>query len=236
VPNLSDSCRVDRLPFRVKQSARDAGMQFPLSLREFIRRAPCRQTESVNLHLKFLFTQIGTQFFQAVPDVAVRNLLVGMRTVYNTANIAVRVRSREDLRGPAFATLVDLDVGTCLLGGTVTAEQTQLFGNRNNAGPNDIVIYFVRTANGFFGCANHPAGRPGAVVASVATQWTLAHEVGHVLGLIHCDDPPPPNRPRETDRLMTGGGTNRITNPPPDLIASEVTTMQASPLTPSIGV
>jgi hypothetical protein len=34
--------------------------------------------------------------------------------------------------------------------------------------------------------------------------------------------------------LMTGNGTANITNPPPDLIASECSTMDSSPLTPSL--
>ena len=58
------------------------------------------------------------------------------------------------------------------------------FANRDGAGGNDVVVYFVRsTVPPFNGCAAHPAGRPGAVVARGASQWTLAHEVGHVLGL-----------------------------------------------------
>ncbi len=61
-----------------------------------------------------------------------------------------------------------------------------------------------------------------AVVASYASRYTMAHEVGHVLGLNHVSD---------NNRLMTGLGTDNITNPPPDLIASEVTTMLASNLT-----
>jgi hypothetical protein len=43
-----------------------------------------------------------------------------------------------------------------------------------------------------------------------------------VLGLNHVND---------NDRLMTGNGTANITNPPPDLAASEGTTMVNSPLT-----
>jgi len=65
--------------------------------------------------------------------------------------------------------LNDVDVGTC--SGTVTAEQTQLFANRNNAWGSDVVVYFVRsTVPSFNGCATFPSGRPGAVVAQIASQ------------------------------------------------------------------
>ena len=49
-----------------------------------------------------------------------------------------------------------------------------------------------------------------------------AAEIGHVLGLSHVND---------NNRLMTGNGTANITNPPPDLIATECNTMRASPFT-----
>jgi hypothetical protein len=141
-----------------------------------------------------------------------------MRDVYATAGIRVELVSSENLNLPD---LNDCDVGTCTLGNTTT-EQNQLFANRNNVGANDVVAYFVRsTVPPFNGCAAHPAGRPGAVIAQGATQWTMGHEIGHVLGLFHVND---------NDRLMTGNGTANITNPPPDLIASEVTTMVNSPL------
>ena len=112
----------------------------------------------------------------------------------------------------------------CVAGST-TDEQNQLFGNRNNVGDNEVVAYFVRsTVPPLNGCAAHPIERPGAVIAQGATRWTLAHEMGHVLGLPHCDT----DGHRLFDRLMTGGGTANITNPPPDLIASEVQTMRDS--------
>ena len=143
-----------------------------------------------------------------------------MRQVYASADIDVEVVSRENLNLPL---LIDIDVGFCI-GGFTTADQNELFfHNRNSVGNNEVVVYFVRsTVPPFNGCATHPAGMPGAVVAQLATKWTLAHEVGHVLGLAHVDS----NR-----RLMTGNGTANITNEPPDLITSEIQTMYASDLT-----
>lgn len=67
-----------------------------------------------------------------------------------------------------------------------------------------------------------PPRLPGAAVASGASAWTLAHEIGDVLGLSQVDD---------NNRPMTGNGTDNITNPPPDIVASESATMPASPST-----
>jgi hypothetical protein len=165
--------------------------------------------ETVRLHFKTL----------VAPAIAIDTMLASMRGVYATAGLRVVRVSDENLNLPA---LNVVDTGECRMGST-TAEQNTLFGNRNNVGANEVVVYFVDATNPpSNGCAAHPSGRPGAVVASGATQWTLGHEVGHVLGLRHVDN---------NDRLMTGNGTGNITNPPPDLIASEVSTMKASNLT-----
>jgi acyl-CoA hydrolase len=163
----------------------------------------------VRLHVKILTS----------PAVSIERMITSMQRVYEAAGIVVHRVSTETLNLPA---LNDVDVGACTRG-SVTAEQTQLFGNRANAGPNDLVAYFVRsTVPPYNGCASHPAGQPGAVIAQGATEWTLAHEMGHVLGLSHVND---------NNRLMTGNGTANITNPPPDLIPQEVIQMKASTLT-----
>src|SRR6266571_3716939 len=131
----------------------------------------CRET--VRLHVKCLTAP--TRF-------TIDQMVSNMRLVYATAQVGVKYASFEVLTLPD---LNDLDVGTCTMG-NVTTEQTQLFANRNFAGPNDVVVYFVRsTQPPYNGCAAYPGGEPGAAVASGASGWTFGHEAGHVLGLSH---------------------------------------------------
>ena len=162
--------------------------------------------ECLRLHVKILSN----------PTIAIERMIVTMQQVYEAVGIRVQRASTETLNLPL---LNDVDVGACMMGST-TQEQNQLFANRANAWGTDVVVYFVRsTVPVNNGCAAHPAGRPGAVVAQIASVYTLGHEVGHVLGLRHVSD---------NNRLMTGNGTSNITNPPPDLISTEVNTMRAS--------
>ncbi|PWI19328.1 hypothetical protein DI272_38100 [Streptomyces sp. Act143] len=165
------------------------------------------------------------------PNVTLAVMVQSMQEVYDSIGIKVEVGSSQKLSLPE---LVDIEVGQCTRGNTTT-EQNQLFAQRDNAAATDVVVYFVRsTVPPFNGCAAHPNGRPGAVVAQTATRWTLAHEVGHVLGLNHV----PGERCERPDfrptRLMTGCGTGRITDLPPDLIGSEGSTMDGSSLTVDI--
>jgi hypothetical protein len=167
---------------------------------------------TVTLHLKILTN----------PTVAIDDMVAGMREVYASRGINVAIGSRQTLDRPL---LNDLDIGACTRGVT-TAEQNELFGNRDSVGADQVAVYFVRSTNPpANGCAAHPANRPSCVVASTGSRWTLGHEVGHVLGLNHVDP---------TDRLMMGGGTVNITNPPPDLIDTEGKTMDTSPFTQNV--
>jgi hypothetical protein len=222
VVNLTDSCLVAEFPASVNALASGIGMTEPISLAEFIGKKPCSHTECVVLHLKTIYE----------PNGDTGEMIINMRQVYDTAGIGVAIGSREELRGNAFITLLDVDVVTDCP--NPSAEQNQLFTNVGGVGTNEIVIYFVRsTVPSYNGCASHPAAQPGAIVAAIASPWTLAHETGHVLGLSHisgekdaagkCVTP-------DTTRLMTGCSTSNITATP-TLSASEGTTMTASNLT-----
>lgn len=176
----------------------------------------------LRLHVKTLTAPTSTPL---------STMISSMRQVYGMQGILVQVVSTENLNLP---TLNAVDVGSC--SGTTTTEQNQLFGNRNFAGPNDVVAYFVQatTPNALNGCATHPAGQPGAVITQVASPWTLAHETGHVLGLPHVDDPAPPDPaapPALLDRLMTGRGTWSVQHPPADIVATEAGRMRHDRLT-----
>jgi hypothetical protein len=177
----------------------------------------------VRLHIKVMVNPTSHTI-----DDMVRN----MRDTYISARVGVEVASTEVL--PLNTALQDLDVGNCPFPcpTTPTAEQAQLFAHNANVGANEVVAYFVDsviTAGGgvLNGCCAHPVRQPGVAVASTPSQWTLAHEIGHVLGLPHADAV----GACLFDRLMTSCSTNNITNPPPDLDPSEIAIMDASPLT-----
>jgi len=179
--------------------------------------------ERIRLHLKILVW----------PTVSIPTMLKSLRQVYEPAGFLIEVVSCEVLK---LTTLEELSIGCpdpaqrCHImpcaNSNLNAEHIALFGNRNNVGANEVAVYFVRqTDPGVLGICDHPPGRPGLVVTADATQWTLAHELGHVVGLSHV---------LITDRLMIDsslGGTPAITNPPPDLVAAEIATMTASDLT-----
>ena len=141
-----------------------------------------------------------------------------MRQVYEAAGFRVERITSETLDLPH---LIDLEIGACVRG-VITDEQRELFSHRNNVNDNDVSVYFVRSTNPpSNGCAAHRDGAPSAVVSQLASRWTLAHEVGHVLKLNHTNN---------NDRLMTSNGTFNITNPPPDLNSPEVIRMRSSSL------
>ena len=167
------------------------------------------------------------------PKVDLNEMISKMRLVYATASIMVDEGPRESLTVtmPGGSLQLDFNVAKCIGGQTPTADQKRLFANRNNVGADDIVVYVVRqTIPPLNGCAAFPPGMPGVVVTQNASAWTLAHEVGHVLGLGHI----PGEKDAEDQcvapdftRLMTGCGTSNITGTP-TITVGEIATMQGS--------
>ena len=163
----------------------------------------------VTLHAKVMFK----------PRIPIESQVNAMNTVFAAADIRVELASVEVLDLPEF---LDVDIGRCFLG-EVTDEQHRLFTTvRNGVGPNDVCAYWVRSI-GYptIGCAAHPRALPSLIMTRYGSQWVLAHEVGHVLGLLHVGS---------SDNLMFCA--DAVTNPPPDLTSDQVVTMRSSPWAP----
>jgi hypothetical protein len=141
-----------------------------------------------------------------------------MEELYADGAIDTFFGTVEDLsRMSNAATLANFNVGPCVLG-QPTADHNTLFKNRNGAAANDVVIYIAQTLIGgtgnFVGCATFPNGEPGCIIVQSNARWLAAHEVGHVLGLTHIN---------QSDSLMFPN--IGWTNLPPDISATEYTTM-----------
>jgi outer membrane protein OmpA-like peptidoglycan-associated protein len=181
--------------------------------------------ERIRLHLKIL---VQPRRF------TIARMLQSMRQVYEPKGFLVEVVSCEviksrrlevlDIHCPGRRTICcPFPCATRLL----NREHVDLFRNQHHVRTNELAVYFVRrTLPGLNGCCAHPVGRPGVIVTAQASQWTLAHEIGHVLGLPHV---------LVNTRLMIDGslgGTNALVTPPlPVLTNSEVSTMMRSALT-----
>jgi len=77
-------------------------------------------------------------------------------------------------------------------------------------------------SDAYGGCAVHPDGKPmAAISARNARLYTLAHEVGHLLGLEHAT--------RDDQSLLMNASGSPNLKPVPVLTQSEIDKMRKSP-------
>ncbi|MCB9761803.1 MAG: hypothetical protein H6739_18380 [Alphaproteobacteria bacterium] len=113
-----------------------------------------------------------------------------------------------------------LDQTSCPLGvqSSPSTEEDDLFDLGRDLGADVVGYYIAGATNGLAGCSAYPSGRRGFWVAMGASQWVLAHELTHVIGLNpHVDSSVAAN----ADNLMWPN--TAWTNTPPDLNASQST-------------
>jgi Repeat of unknown function (DUF346) len=158
------------------------------------------------LHLKYVIPQTSFTFTAA-------QVTEALQLVYSGTLVWAPVLSVEQLNMPLLQDINDQGCNDFGFATSFNQGQDALFRLRNGVGPDDIVVYFVRTlSGGLAGCAVHPGDRPGCIVANNASRWVAAHEVGHVLGNGHDSS--------STDWLMFPVDAN--TRLPPDLGAGQV--------------
>jgi hypothetical protein len=170
-----------------------------LSVLEYMK--DFQNDQNVHLHIRIAFS----------PNPTINRMIYAMRKVYQKYGLGVVVRSLKKVTlSPDFE---DVDVGNCLdfvLFGS-TQEQNELYAQFNDGvASNHILVMFVRTLDPpNKGCSTHPPNIQAAVIAQNSGVMTLAHEVGHLLGLLHVDEFPESTQAGcESDNLMTGCGTN----------------------------
>ncbi|MGW7260484.1 matrixin family metalloprotease [Streptomyces sp. NPDC054834] len=155
------------------------------------------------------------------PRVPIRESLDRARDVFSPIGIDLVPTRTFELTSPNQQPLYQhIDVDGCTLGSPISnRKHSSLHGIRHDAGRKGVAIYFVRsTTPPVNGCSQHPPNTPGALITTNATKWTLAHEIGHVLGLFHCS---------KNNALMSPATTS-ITDKP-SLSFSEVQTLLRSP-------
>jgi hypothetical protein len=147
--------------------------------------------------------------------------------VFNQYNIGVQRLITMPFRTARANALTDLlyPPGTCVFNlPNIPAEVDELYDVGRWAFPSNIICYYVRSiSSGIRGCGGWPAGRPGFVVANNETQFTFAHELGHVMGLPHFTG-------ANANANLMRNGTAGITVATPVLTNAQLTTVRNSAL------
>lgn len=176
----------------------------------------------LHLHLKVVWplwrqARLGLTSPGGLPTID--EMIFLMRMVYGAHGIGVVVQSLEDLDLPP--NFWDITIGS--------SEIDDLYdNNRHGVMENHLVLFFIRLLDPVANGVTH-GGQHGSYISWVAEKWTPAHEIGHVLGLVHVDDDEVAEGGKskcKLTRLMTGCGTQFIIVPLPGLSHAEVSTMK----------
>jgi outer membrane protein OmpA-like peptidoglycan-associated protein len=168
----------------------------------------------------------------APPRIPVATQLANVRRAYAPHFISVDVTPSVVVAPEDGARFNVVSVGHCDVSEDVAPDLKSLHETLRGSADDTLIVMFVvhdilrDTQGSDFvkdnGCAHHPADKPGGVVAFDAGPWTLAHEIGHVLGIIH-------HAQTDPDRLMHIP-TKPSTDTPPTLAPDEVQLIRTSRL------
>jgi hypothetical protein len=166
----------------------------------------------------------------AIPTVPEFTALANAQSVYAKYLIKLEFASGSSMRLSSHDQLeLDASDGTCQWN-QASDEQKVLnsMGGRQDVGPLDVLVYYVngikqKDGSALNGCAGYVPGQPTVVVSSIASRWTLGHELCHVLlgpdfTPVHSTDP--------TNLMFTP--TNNITADPPSLTQEQVAAVRNS--------
>jgi hypothetical protein len=132
----------------------------------------------------FIYLTLHVRIVQ--PPKISSDLLYGwLAQIYQAIGIQARLGTIEQLDIPEF---YDVDAGSCPLDGSVSPQLAALHSHRDGMTSMEPAIYFVRSMPRYHACASHAKNVPACVISQEVWPLTMAHEVGHVLGLRHTDD------------------------------------------------
>lgn len=177
--------------------------------------------DQLTIHVKVLTAPTRFQVNEMVDAVI---------SVYGSVGIDVQLGSTEvlNVRDDRLAFLNTVQTGACLMSGTPAEEIVALSAFRDMAAEDEIVIYIcrsVRSVDGpLKGCGGvWPKKKPMAVISKSAPLYTMAHEIGHVIGLRHAGN--------DDTRLMTSNGAEVFNRPPaPEFSRREIEAIRSSDL------
>jgi hypothetical protein len=179
------------------------------------RRTAVAATHRVRLHFRSI----------SLTDIAFEKLLANAQKVYAQYGISVEFGSGMSLAlSSADAAKFEQIDGECnwTFGSGEYYDLQQLGGQVPS---DEILVFYVQrfSSASLLGCGGHIPGKPACTVAAAGSQWSTAHEVGHVLlgssfSPVHSTD---------TTNLMYSS-TPGITAALPGLTDAQVTQIKSS--------